>query len=418
MSDRLAFIAFLVSCIAFAVIYGVYSVRWNTFPNPQIVRVEGTIRELGRHWRNDFGLEPTRHLIELPAPRAAEPFRMHRPEAGAHGFTLVAGLSDDQGPAVHAAILFDDQRREVYRWPVDYAMLEPDGKKPTSVMLHGLYPLPDGSLVAAFDAGRALGRIDACGRAMWALEGAFHHSVEADDEGMLWSWRNETIVRFDPETGEIDREIALRTEIVAGQHGVFSIHAAEEEHELRYQGDAFHSNDVEPLRAGMAAAFPMFEAGDLLISMRELNLVAVVDPDTGRLLWWQHGPWHRQHDPDWEPDGTISVYDNQMSLGASRILKIDPATREVTTVYEGTDAHPFYSYRRGKHQILPNGNVLVTESEAGRVFEATPRGALVWERDMAWDAGHNVIITSAQHLPQDFFAPGALACAATTSARP
>lgn len=418
MSDRIAFFAFILACLVFAVLYGVFAVRWNTFPNPQIVRVEGMVRDLGRYWKNDFGLEPNRHLIELPKPRVAETFRLHRPEDRMPGFTLIAGLSDDQDTSVHAVRLYDGEGREIYRWPVDYALLEPDGKKPTSVMMHGVYPLPDGSLVAAFDAGRVLGKIDACGRPMWTVEGAFHHSVESDDDGMLWSWRSETIVRLDPETGEIDREIELRPEIVDGQHGVFSVHAAEDEDELRYQGDAFHSNDVEPLTADLADAFPMFEVGDLMVSMRELNLVAVVDPDTGRLRWWQHGPWHRQHDPDFEPDGTISVYDNQMALGASRILKIVPATREVSTVYEGTEQEPFYSFRRGKHQILPNGNVLVTEAEAGRVFEATPDGELVWERDMAWDDEHNLIITSAQNLAPDFFEPGALACAATTSARP
>lgn len=418
MSDRIAFLAFLAACIIFAVLYGVFAVRWDTFPNPQIVRFEGMIRDLTRYWKNDFGLEPNRHLIELPEPRTAETFRLHRPEARAPGFTLIAGLSDDQETSVHAVTLYDQEGREIYRWPVDYAALDSDGTEPTGVMMHGVYPLPDGSLVAAFDAGNVLGRIDACGRPVWAVEGGFHHSVEADDEGMLWAWRSEAVVRLDPETGEIDRELDLREQIVEGQHGIFSIHAAEDARELSYLGDAFHSNDVEPLSAEMAGAFPMFEAGDLMVSMRELNLVAVISPDTGRLRWWQHGPWHRQHDPDFEPDGTISVYDNRMSLGDSRILKIDPATREVTTVYEGTEEHPFYSYRRGKHQILPNGNVLVTEAEAGRVFEATPDGDLVWERDMAWDDEHNLIITSAQNLAPDFFEPGALACAATTSARP
>jgi hypothetical protein len=228
------------------------------------------------------------------------------------------------------------------------------------------------------------------------------------------------MVRLDAATGEITREIDLRKDIIAAhdRYGEFSIRSTENAGEVQYLADPFHPNDVEPLRAAMAAAFPMFEAGDLLISLRELNLVAVVDPDDGSLKWFRHGPWHRQHDPDWEPDGTISVYDNRMGLGASRILKVDPATDEVTVAYEGSSEHPFYSYRRGKHQFLPNGNVLVTESEAGRVFEAAPDGSLVWERDFGWDAERNLIVTSADRLPADFFLPGALACGASVDAGP
>jgi hypothetical protein len=423
MTDRLARLAFLLACVAIGVVYGVYAVRLNSFPNPQIVLAESTVRDLRANWRNDFGLEPTRHLVEARRPRAAvgeETFRMHRPEAAQPGLTLIAGLSRDPARSAHAVTLYDAAGRAAYDWPVDYALLDPEGAKPTNVMLHGLRPLPDGSLIAAFDAGAVLARLDSCGRPLWTLGGGFHHSVEFDDAGMGWSWRDEVIVRFDPATGEVLREIDLHDVIAAdgGQHGAFAIHSAEEASEVRYLGDAFHTNDVEPLTAAHADRFPMFEPGDLLISLRELNLVAVIDADDLRLKWWQHGPWHRQHDPDFEPDGTISVYDNRMGLGASRIVKIDPATRAVTTVYAGDAEEPFYSYRRGKHQILPNGNVLVTESEAGRVFEAAPDGGLVWERELDWDAERNLVVTSAEWLPADFFEPGALDCAVSAGAAP
>lgn len=57
----------------------------------------------------------------------------------------------------------------------------------------------------------------------------------------------------------------------------------------------------------MAAAFPEFAAGNLPISLREPNLVTVIAPNTGLVKWWQNGPWIKQHDPDFESDGTISV---------------------------------------------------------------------------------------------------------------
>jgi len=33
----------------------------------------------------------------------------------------------------------------------------------------------------------------------------------------------------------------------------------------------------------------------------------------------------------------------------------------------------------GKHQALPNGNMLITESDNGRAFEIDESGEIVWE---------------------------------------
>ncbi len=154
----------------------------------------------------------------------------------------------------------------------------------------------------------------------------------------------------------------------------------------------------------MASAFPMFEAGDVLISLRELNLVAVVDPESGRMKWWRHGPWFKQHDPDFEPDGTITVFDNGTGTGSSKIRRVRPVDgADVETVFAGSKEVPFYTWRRGKHQTLPDGNILLTEAEGGRVLEVTPEGELVWERHMVWNAEKNLIITEARFVPEDFF---------------
>ncbi|MEM7711398.1 MAG: arylsulfotransferase family protein, partial [Pseudomonadota bacterium] len=143
----------------------------------------------------------------------------------------------------------------------------------------------------------------------------------------------------------------------------------------------------------------------------ELNLVAVVDPETGILRWWRHGPWLKQHDPDFEPDGTITVFDNGTGLWRSRILRIDPADDSISVEFAGTEAQPFYTWRRGKHQVLPNGNVLLTEAEHGRVLEVDDEGGIVWTHDMPWDADHNLIVTEARHVPEGFFRSGIPSCA-------
>ncbi|MEO1016421.1 MAG: arylsulfotransferase family protein [Pseudomonadota bacterium] len=416
MIDRIAKAAFLLGAIMLATLYGVYAARYEWFPSPQLSLAVITYQDIKTNWKNDLALEPTRHLVDAREQGRSdefEEFRMLNAGAAQEGLVMIAGLSPDQDESVHAVSLYDETGELVHRWAVNYAALDPEGLRPQNVMLHGMEIFPDGSMALAFDAGNRLARIDACGEPLWTTEGGYHHIVTEDSEDGLWSWREETLVHLDAATGEVTKTLDLREEMMSvngGQEGIFAIRTVGREDGLDYENDAFHANDVEPLLPEMAAAFPMFEAGDLLISLRELNLVAVIDPDDGHLIWWRHGPWHKQHDPDFQPDGTITVFDNRMGLGESRILRIDPATDVTTVIYEGSEEAPFYTYQRGKHQVLSNGNILITESEEGRVFEAAADGSLVWEREIVWDADRNLIITEARSIPSDYFEPDALDC--------
>jgi Arylsulfotransferase (ASST) len=424
MKDRFAFLAFLASAMALSTIYGVAAARQDWFPNPQISLALQTVADLRANWKNDLELEPTRHLVAARTPGRPdgfEGFKVHRPEAVSPGYVLIAGLSRNQDRSAFDVVLYGADGAVVHEWPVDYSVLDPEGLRPLNVMLHGMEVFDDGSLAVTFDAGNAIARIDACGQPIWTTMGPFHHSIAKDDSGGLWVWRAEEVVRLDAETGRETHSLGIQGDIIeagGGQQGIFSIRSYidGDDRRLRYDLDAFHANDVEPLSAAMADAFPGFRAGDLLISLRELNLVAVIDPEDGRLRWWRHGPWVKQHDPDFQPDGTITVYDNGSGSGVSRILRIDPTDDAVSVDFAGSEEVPFYSWQRGKHQVLPGGNILVTESEHGRVFEVAPDGGLVWERDMGWDADRNLIVTEVRHVAPDFYPDGPPSCAVTASA--
>lgn len=425
MSDRTALLAFCASLAALSAVYGIFAERQGWFPAPQLRLAEHAVNDWSAYWENDLGLAPTRHLVEARRKdrRSGDPdFVVHRPGAAAPGQVLVTGLDPRPEGATHAALLLDAEGRTLHAWPVRYRDLDPDGPKPLNVMLHGMEVFADGSLAVTFDAGDVLARIDACGRPIWTADGPFHHSIKADDHGGLWTWRDLEIVRLDAETGEVTHELDLTTRIMEagdGQHGVFAIRAYTDDIDgWRYGDDPFHANDVEPLGEEMAAAFPLFQAGDLLISLRELNLLAVVEPTEGRLRWYRHGPWHKQHDPDFEPDGTITVFDNGTGSGRSRLLRTRPGSAEVETVFEGRDDAPFYTWRRGKHEMLPGGGALVTESERGRVFEIDRDGDLLWDWEARFDADRNVIITEARKIPPGFFTDGIPRCMGDNAARP
>jgi hypothetical protein len=56
------------------------------------------------------------------------------------------------------------------------------------------------------------------------------------------------------------------------------------------------------------------------------------------------------------------------------VLEVDPKSGAVTWSYQGDEQHPFHSPLRSSAEVLPNDNVLITESDGGRMFEVTRAG--------------------------------------------
>jgi hypothetical protein len=141
--------------------------------------------------------------------------------------------------------------------------------------------------------------------------------------------------------------------------------------------DLLHANSVRMVEQDIPG---VCSRGDFLVSIRELNLVAVINADATKILWEAPpGLLELQHNATVIENGHILIFDNGTSRGFSRLVEIDPATDEVVWKYGAGPASEFYSGRRGGAQRLSNGNTLITESDRGRVFEVTKDGAIVWD---------------------------------------
>lgn len=141
--------------------------------------------------------------------------------------------------------------------------------------------------------------------------------------------------------------------------------------------DIMHTNSFEILDKEIEG---FCNKGDWLISLRELDLVAVIDPSKEQLVWsWGPGQLEMQHHPSLLENGNILIYDNGTNRGFSRIVELNPLTGRIEWEYRSEPAQEFYSAFRGSSQRLPNGNTLITESDKGRVFEVTREGEIVWE---------------------------------------
>ena len=60
-------------------------------------------------------------------------------------------------------------------------------------------------------------------------------------------------------------------------------------------------------------------------------------------------------------------------------MEFNPATGAIEWEYAGTDDAPLRSDIRSCQQRLANGNVLINESDHGRLLEVTRDGEIVWE---------------------------------------
>jgi hypothetical protein len=144
-------------------------------------------------------------------------------------------------------------------------------------------------------------------------------------------------------------------------------------------GDIFHSNTVEVLDGRLEHRSPAFRAGNVLVSILHLDLVGVVDMEARRMVWALTGLWRQQHQPTMLDNGNMLVFDNLGNAGKTRILELDPHTQRIHWIYTGTPENTLHTADCGSSAVLPNGNVLITESNTGRALEVTRDKQVVWE---------------------------------------
>ncbi len=150
---------------------------------------------------------------------------------------------------------------------------------------------------------------------------------------------------------------------------------------LSNTSDYYHLNSVESLPAtDLGARDPRFRPGQLMLCFRNTDLVVILDQDSHDVVWsWGPGELDGPHMPTLLPSGNILVFDNGTRRRYSRVVEIDPTTKEVRWEYEGEPRDSFFSAWRGSAQRLVNGNTLICEADRGHAFEVTPEGETVWE---------------------------------------
>lgn len=237
-----------------------------------------------------------------------------------------------------------------------------------------------------------LSRYDKDSNLLWTAHGRFHHDLSMFGDQIYVLARVPKIVPDihprvrtlvdviqvrSPTDGSLIREISVVDAIARGTYR-FLLPSVAHETRIEKRGflDILHTNHVEVFDGALADRDPLYAKGNILISMRNINAIAVLDANTSDVRWlWGPTNLTFQHHPVLLPNGNILLFDN--GLKRSRVLELDPLSGRIKWQYAPKSG--FHSPTRGSVQRLPNGNTLITESDRGYVFEVTPKDKVVWK---------------------------------------
>lgn len=317
---------------------------------------------------------------------------LHDTELAQAGLNLVLSAHEA------AATLCDMEGRVLHEWRFPFQNLVPEEQRFGSDFWRRVHLLPDGSLLALWDR-LGLIKIDRDSELQWSLLGDFHHDLDVTADGTIWVLTREDhmLPRFSEELATVE-DFITRVSPDGELLGSMSLLAAFEDSvydsflkKARAGGDIFHTNTLEILEGEVAQHSPLFGPGKALISLRDLDVIAIVDLESGLVEWASAGMWHGQHEPVVLDNGNLLLFDNMGHYGRSKVIEFEPFSQRIVWAFEGNEQNDFSSRLCGSNQRLPNGNTLITESLRGRAFEVTPAGQIVWRWVSPYRVGDNGI---------------------------
>jgi len=288
------------------------------------------------------------------------------------------------------AILMDIEGRVRHTWRYPLTQVWPDlaadpRMRKLEYWRHARL-LPGGRLLAIYE-GMGVICLDRDSRLLWAWRGGAHHDLDITPEGdiLVLDREPKLLPRINPDEGVLEDFVTHLDSQGRAKKKTSVLEAFERSSyapllcRMPRKGDILHTNAIEILDGTQASIHTAFRRGNILLSVLELDAVAVLDPDRGEIVWALSGLWRKQHHPTLLPNGRLLVFDNLGAGDQSRLLELNPLTQEIVWKYGGRPETDFFSKTLGSCQRLPNGNTLITESENGRAFEVTSEGEVVWE---------------------------------------
>jgi hypothetical protein len=138
----------------------------------------------------------------------------------------------------------------------------------------------------------------------------------------------------------------------------------------------------------------------VLLNSRNFSEFYLVDHKTGSMVyrWGNPSAYGQGKRPSWYDNGDQKVFGSHSAtyIGKDRfmifdngseraegnrsgVVIVDRKTNEIIWEYQTKSPQSFYSFRQGSCQYLPNGNIHITSTNSGHLFEVTEDKEVVWD---------------------------------------
>lgn len=322
---------FVLSVAALGVVYGVAANQYRWFPHSVLKRAAKQANAIYLSWSS---------APASASPRVYERKGVQIIDSGKvqSGLTLLTSSWERSDGWKPGARLIDNKGRILHEWFLDRRIFRGGLSQrfdPRRTTIHGNHLLPNGDLVLNLSY-VGMARLDACGDVLWTLKEGNHHSIARAEDGSFWVpgvsrkprsksrrypdgypglsrsvWVDQ-ILHVAADGTLLDKLNVLDLLYANGlERHIVQKHQPEASTDGPRTRNITHMNDVEPLPSSMASEYPLFDAGDLLISLRNLHLVLVLDPECKIVKWHASEPFIQQHDPDYIGNGWVGVFDNR-----------------------------------------------------------------------------------------------------------
>jgi hypothetical protein len=322
------------------------------------------------------------------------------------------------------ATLLDMRGKVIHQWELPFSQAWPRPPHVPSPLgdeqIHWFrcHLFPNGDLLAIYQAdndtpsGYGLVKLNKDSKLLWKYDGRVHHDLDVDEKGTIYTLTHQlkrqaptgldylptpyvadSLVLLSPDGREVesvpvaeairDSAYSLLLSTSIAEHALpkdrAQLTSSFEAFLQPAKGDHFHTNSVKVLTQARARKFPLFQAGQVLISLRSLHAIAVLDVRKRSLVWAALGPWRIQHEAEFLDNGHLLLFDNHGWSKGCRVIEYDPVTQAIPWVYSDAGSALFHAAFRGTQQRLPNGNTLIVDPDNRRLFEVTEGKELVWE---------------------------------------
>lgn len=422
--DKLAKLVSVV-CAAFLLVMGGIAIaEYKFFPYDYIRSAKNGLEAMLQ-----LEDENTLNAIAFEAPnRTPGPHVIqHDTDAGTESLLITGGFYQymELCPEHGCAAWITNRSGDVlHTWEVDPAEIAAGAEgfepslEPQNLRIVGTRSLPDGGLLMTLHARNTfpytvgLVRLDKDGGIVWkSLEGA-HHWFDLDPQGNIYiayakavpvsqyygdtpilqhcpldAFHGDGLAVYDP-NGNLLRSFDF-TDLLTNSPYASVAYA------VRDGCDPYHVNSVEYLTPEKAARIEGATAGDLLVSVRENNMVALINSTTGEISHAVIGRTAAQHSPRLLNDGTVAVFDNlggKRDGSATAITRVDLTNSESQTLYPrpngpANDLLPFFSGDGGHIDVSPDGTrMMVSSKTQATSFEVEiETGQVLWSLEKILD---------------------------------